>query len=167
MVCLLMLVSRYRCSPPPNSLHIHHFLPSGALWSFRAAVAIPDNMESVIAWLMNWKGCDGRKSWPNRDELPAFAWMDWGKSSKTTMKIPVVPVPELSPSRIQVLISHILGPHFYPESGGSRFPETRLHGRRQKDNNFRSLYLLRINTSHMTYSLCVHFIHFLYRTHKN
>jgi hypothetical protein len=30
--------------------------------------------------MMNWKGCIGKRSWTNYGIIPAFAWMNWGKS---------------------------------------------------------------------------------------
>jgi hypothetical protein len=33
-------------------------------------------------WMMNWKGFGRKRSWPNQDTIPAFAWKNWGKSQK-------------------------------------------------------------------------------------
>jgi hypothetical protein len=35
--------------------------------------------------LLNWKGCEKKRSWPNLKyvTISGFSWRDWGKSSKT------------------------------------------------------------------------------------
>jgi hypothetical protein len=33
----------------------------------------------MVGRLMNWKEYARKRSWPNRDTIPVFAWRNWGK----------------------------------------------------------------------------------------
>lgn len=138
--------------------HYGHFGP----------LSLPQTIWSqMIGWVMNWKGCDRKKSWTNRGTIPGFAWMHWGKSNKTTMKISAVPVeiscqriPNTSPDRSHTRLTLL------PWKWKQQVPRNKTK-RQTAEDNFTSIRLLRIYTSHMTNSLCVHFVPFLRKTNKN
>lgn len=36
-----------------------------------------------MGWLMNWKRCERKQSWPSLKYYPRISWKDWGKPRKT------------------------------------------------------------------------------------
>jgi hypothetical protein len=36
----------------------------------------------MLRWMMNCKGSERKLSWPNKNNIPAFVWIDWGKDEE-------------------------------------------------------------------------------------
>jgi hypothetical protein len=41
--------------------------------------------------MMNWEGFEGKRSLPTRGTIPAFAWLDYDKARKISIRIANVP----------------------------------------------------------------------------